>query len=99
YANVGHGRREIADAVHGQLLKLDAYNVFNDYANRPALELADRLAALAPIADARIFLTPGGGDGIETAAKLARRYWALAGQPDRTHLIGRAAGFHGAGGF
>jgi adenosylmethionine-8-amino-7-oxononanoate aminotransferase len=99
YANVGHGRREIADAVHAQLLKLDAYNVFNDYANRPALELADRLAALAPVEDARIFLTPGGGDGIETAAKLARRYWAIEGRPQRTHLIGRTGGFHGAGGF
>ncbi len=99
YSNVGHGRVEIADAVRDQLLKLDAYNVFNDYANRPALELADRLAELAPIDDARIFLTPGGGDGIETAAKLARRYWALEGQPERTHLIGRTGGFHGAGGF
>jgi putrescine---pyruvate transaminase len=99
YSNVGHGRAEIADAVRDQLLKLDAYNVFNDYANRPALDLADRLAELAPIADARIFLTPGGGDGIETAAKLARRYWSVAGQPQRTHLIGRVSAFHGASGF
>jgi adenosylmethionine-8-amino-7-oxononanoate aminotransferase len=99
YSNVGHGRREIADAVRDQLLKLDAYNVFNDYANRPALDLADRLAGLAPIDDARIFLTPGGGDGIETAAKLARRYWSVEGQPERTHLLGRASAFHGASGF
>ncbi len=99
YSNVGHGRPEIADAVRDQLLKLDAYNVFNDYANRPALDLADRLAELAPIADPRIFLTPGGGDGIETAAKLARSYWSVEGQPQRHHLIGRRFAFHGAGGF
>jgi adenosylmethionine-8-amino-7-oxononanoate aminotransferase len=99
YSNVGHGRPEMADAVRDQLLKLDAYNVFNDYANRPALALADRLAALAPVDDARVFLTPGGGDGIETAAKLARRYWAVEGQPERNHLIGRVSAFHGAGGF
>lgn len=99
YSNIGHGRPEMADAVRDQLLKLDAYNIFNDYANRPALELADRLAELAPIDDARVFLTPGGGDGIETAAKLARRYWAIEGRPERTHLIGRVSGFHGAHGF
>jgi len=99
YSNIGHGRAEIADAVRDQLLKLDAYNIFNDYANRPALDLADRLAALAPVPDARVFLTPGGGDGIETAAKLARRYWAVEGRPERNHLIGRASAFHGAGGF
>jgi adenosylmethionine-8-amino-7-oxononanoate aminotransferase len=99
YSNIGHGRPEIADAVRDQLLKLDSYNIFNDYANRPALDLADRLAALAPVPDARVFLTPGGGDGIETAAKLARRYWAVEGRPERNHLIGRASAFHGAGGF
>ncbi|MBS1888578.1 MAG: aspartate aminotransferase family protein [Actinobacteria bacterium] len=99
YVNVGHGRVEIADAVREQLVKLDSYNIFNDYANRPALELADRLAGLAPVADGHVFLTPGGGDGIETAAKLARRFWAVEGAPERNHLIGRASAFHGAGGF
>lgn len=99
FSNVGHGRAEIAEAVHGQLLKLDVYNIFNDYANQPALDLAERLAGLAPVPDARIFLTAGGGDGIESAAKLARRYWAVSGQPRRTHLIGRRNAFHGTHGF
>jgi putrescine aminotransferase len=99
YVNVGHGREEIAAAVADQLRKLDCYSVFNDYANRPALELAERLADLAPVEDARVFLGTGGGDAIETAAKLARRYWDLEGRPERTHLIGRAGAFHGANGF
>ena len=99
YVNVGHGREEIAAAVAAQLRRLDCYSVFNDYANRPALELAERLSELAPVTDARVFLGSGGGDAIETAAKLARRYWHLEGQPQRTHLIGRAGGFHGTYGF
>jgi putrescine---pyruvate transaminase len=99
YVNVGHGREEIAAAVADQLRKLDCYSVFNDYANRPALELAERLSELAPVEDARVFLGTGGGDAIETAAKLARRYWHLEGHPERTHLIGRSGGFHGANGF
>ena len=48
YANAGHGRPEIREAVHRQLAALDAFHAFGDFASRPALELADRLAALAP---------------------------------------------------
>src|SRR3954454_24274982 len=61
YVNLGHGRQEIADAVHRQLGELDAYSIFNDYANEPALELADRLAELAPTPGSKVFLGSGGG--------------------------------------
>jgi len=99
YANVGHGRREIAAAVAAQLERLDAYSTFGDFANEPALRLAERLAALAPVDDARVFLASGGGDGIDTAVKLARRYWSELGQPERTHIISRAGGYHGTHGY
>jgi putrescine aminotransferase len=99
YCNVGHGRPEIAEAVRRQLLRLDAYSTFGDMANRPALELADRLADLAPMPDARIFLTSGGGDSIDTAAKLARLYWGAQGRPRKVHLISRVGGYHGTNGF
>lgn len=98
YSNLGHGRDEIADAVAHQLRTLDAYSIFGDYANEPALELADRLAALAPASGSRVFLGSGGGDMIETAAKLARSYHARKGEPTRVHLIGRAGGYHGTHG-
>ena len=48
---------------------------------------------------ARVFLGSGGGDAIDTAAKLARRYWFELGQPERTLLISRTAGYHGTHGF
>jgi putrescine---pyruvate transaminase len=98
YANVGHGRREIAEAAAAQLAKLEAYSTFGDFANRPALELADRLTDLAPM-PSRVFLTSGGGDSIDTAAKLARRYWFELGQSDRTVVISRTAGYHGTHAF
>jgi len=98
YANVGHGRREIAEAIAGQLSRLEAYSGFGDFANRPALELTARLAELAPM-PARIFLGSGGGDGIDTAAKIARRYWYEQGEPERTVLVSRTAGYHGTHGF
>lgn len=99
YANVGHGRREIADAVAGQLAALDAYHVFGDVANRPALELAERLAGLAPRPGSKVFLTSGGGEAIETAAKLARLVHRVRGEPERRQLISRTAGYHGTHGI
>jgi adenosylmethionine-8-amino-7-oxononanoate aminotransferase len=99
YANVGHGRREIAAAIDRQLYELETYSAFGDFANRPALELAERLCELAPADGWRVFLGSGGGDGIDTAAKLARRYFAAVGQPRRQHLITRAQGYHGTHGW
>jgi adenosylmethionine-8-amino-7-oxononanoate aminotransferase len=99
YVNLGHGRQEIADAVHRQLGELDSYNIFGDYANEPALELARRLADLAPTPGSKIVLGSGGGDMIDSAAKIARRYFAARGMPDRVHLISRTFGYHGTHGF
>jgi adenosylmethionine-8-amino-7-oxononanoate aminotransferase len=79
--------------------ELASYSAFGAFANRPALDLAERLSALAPVDDARIFFGSGGGDAIDTAAKLARRFFAATGQPERVHLIGRTQGYHGTHGL
>jgi putrescine---pyruvate transaminase len=99
YANIGHGRAEVADAVADQMRRLEAYSTFGDFGNRPANELAERLAALAPMDDARVFLASGGGDAVDTAAKIARRHWILRGQPNRAHLISRTQSYHGTHGY
>lgn len=99
YANVGHGRREIAAAVSAQMERIAAYQAFGDFANRPAIELAERLSDLAPGDGWRVFLGSGGGDGVDTAAKLARRYFEAIGEPERKHLISRAHGYHGTHGL
>ncbi|HUA11499.1 MAG TPA: aminotransferase class III-fold pyridoxal phosphate-dependent enzyme [Solirubrobacteraceae bacterium] len=99
YANLGHGRPEIAEAVGRQLRTLDAYSIFADFANEPALELAERLAELAPLPDSRVFLGSGGGDMVDGAAKIARSYFAQRGEAERTYLIGREHGYHGTHGI
>jgi putrescine---pyruvate transaminase len=95
YCNVGHGRREIVDAVASQMAILEAYSIFGDVANRPALEVAEILAARAPMDGAKVFFTSGGGDAIDTAAKLARLYWQVRGEPERVHIISRVGSYHG----
>jgi putrescine---pyruvate transaminase len=95
YANVGYGRTEIARAAAAQLEKLHAYHVFGDFATRPVLDLSDRLAAIAPVPGSKVFLTSGGSDSVDTAAKLARRYFHEIGQPERTVILTRTWAYHG----
>lgn len=99
FTNVGHGRPELAEAAQRQFERLDAYMIFNEFSNEPAAALAERLAGYAPMRDARAFLTSGGGDAIDSASKIARRYWEVEGEPDRQHLISRRDSYHGTHGF
>lgn len=99
YCNVGHGRREIFDAITAQLDRLAAYHVFGDVANPAAIELAEKLSSLAPLRGSKVFLTSGGADSIDAAAKLARLWHAVRGEPARTHLIGREHAYHGTHGI
>jgi adenosylmethionine-8-amino-7-oxononanoate aminotransferase len=95
FCNVGYGRTEIADAAAEQMRRLPAYSTFGDLSNRPAIELAERVAALAPVPDSRVFFTSGGSDSIDTATKMTRRYWHLLGQSDRTLFVTRDKAYHG----
>lgn len=99
YCQVGHGRREIIEAARTQAEVLEAYHTFGDFANPPILALADRLAAMAPVPRSKVFFTSGGSDSVDTAAKMARRYFQLTGQPERTVLITRSWSYHGMHGF
>ena len=95
YCNVGWGRKEIVDASSAQMAELPTYSAFGDIANRPALELAERVAGLAPMSGGKVFLTSGGSDSIDTATKMVRRYWQLLGETERTILIRREHAYHG----
>ena len=83
YCQVGHGRAEIADAVGDQLRTLDAFHAFELFTNPAAERLTGELAALAPMDDARVFLTNSGSEAVDTAMKLSRLFWAWQGRPER----------------
>ncbi|MFP5342309.1 MAG: aspartate aminotransferase family protein [Candidatus Limnocylindria bacterium] len=95
YCAVGYGRTAIADAVAEQLGRLPAYSSFGAYTTEPTIQLAERLAALSPMPDSRVFLGSGGSDGVDTAAKLARRYWDVQGRPEKRVIVSREHGYHG----
>jgi adenosylmethionine-8-amino-7-oxononanoate aminotransferase len=95
YCAAGHGRTEIADAVHRQLAALEAYSCFEPFTNGPADELAERVRELTPIDSARVFFCESGSEAVDTAMKLARLTHALDGHPERTLIISRERGYHG----
>jgi putrescine---pyruvate transaminase len=99
YCNVGHGRAELADVAARQMRELAAYHTFQQFATRPALELAERVASLAPIKRAKVFFGSGGSDMIDFAAKLARRTWQLRGRKDKLTIVTRENAYHGLHGF
>jgi adenosylmethionine-8-amino-7-oxononanoate aminotransferase len=99
YCNVGHGRTAIADAAAAQLASLAAYSNFGAFATAPTLELAERLSALAPMEGSAVFFGSGGSDGVDTAAKLARRYWDALGHRDKRIVVSREHAYHGMHAF
>src|SRR4026207_1735995 len=72
YCNVGWGRTEIGEAAAAQMATLPTYSNFGDTVGPVQLQLADRVAALAPVPGSKVFLTSGGSDSIDTATKMAR---------------------------
>jgi adenosylmethionine-8-amino-7-oxononanoate aminotransferase len=99
HANVGHGRGAIAAAAAEQMARLETYHLFGRFANRPAIELAERVAAAGPIRDARVFWTSGGSDAVELACKLALRYWQHLGRAEKRVLVSREKAYHGLHGL
>ncbi|MBA2624903.1 MAG: aspartate aminotransferase family protein [Acidimicrobiia bacterium] len=95
YCNVGHGRAEIGEAVQQQMGQIAAYHCFERFTNAPADALAERLAALTPMPDARVFFTSSGSEAVESAIKLARLSHHAAGDTERTVVIGRVPSYHG----
>jgi adenosylmethionine-8-amino-7-oxononanoate aminotransferase len=91
---VGHGRTELAEAAARQSEQLAYFPVWS-FAHEPAIRLAARIAALAPGDLNRVFLTPSGGDAVESAIKLARQYWKLVGKPSKHKVISRHLAYHG----
>jgi adenosylmethionine-8-amino-7-oxononanoate aminotransferase len=95
-ANLGFGRREIRDAIVAQLDELPFYNTFRGATHPRAIELSRRLVDLmAADGVAAVHFSSGGSDAVEGALKLARQYWKLKGQGDRTKFISLRQGYHG----
>lgn len=92
--NIGHGRAELGEAAAAQSKELAFYTNWS-YAHPRSIELASRIAELAPGELNRVFFTSGGSEAVESAWKLAKAYHAVQGEPRRHKLVARNLAYHG----
>jgi adenosylmethionine-8-amino-7-oxononanoate aminotransferase len=93
--NVGHGRREIAEAIAEQTTRLAYYPTTRQFSNRPAAELAATLARLTPGDLDYSFFAVSGAEANERAMQMARHYWLATGQPGKHKVLSLQGGYHG----
>jgi len=94
--NVGHGRREIAEAIAEQTVRLAYYPTTRQFSNRPAAELAAKLATIAPGDLTYSMFAVSGSEANERAMQIARHYWLAKGKPGKYKVVSLQGGYHGA---
>ena len=94
--NIGHGRREMADAIAQQVMHMDYYNPFGHTTNAPASILSAKLAEMAPGDLNHVFYGCGGSVANDTAIRLVHYYFNLLGKPNKKKIISRVDGYHGS---
>jgi adenosylmethionine-8-amino-7-oxononanoate aminotransferase len=95
YCNIGHGRKEMAEAIAAQVTTLESYNNFDPFTTEVTDRLCEKLRSLSPMRGNRVFLCSSGSEAVDTAMKLARLAHVQAGHPERTVIISRGRGYHG----
>jgi putrescine aminotransferase len=93
---VGYGRPELVEAARRQLEQLAYYNTFFGTTTEPTAQLVDRLRDWTPGDLDWFAFANSGSEAIDSAVRLVRHYWALAGRPERRIVIGREYGYHGS---
>ena len=94
--NVGHGRREIAEAIAEQTVRLAYYPTTRQFSNRPAAELAAKLASLTPGDLTYSMFAVSGSEANERSMQIARHYWLARGRSGKYKVISFQGGYHGA---
>jgi len=93
---VGYGREELARAAHDQMMELPYYNTFFKTAAAPTIELAAKVSSLLGSHFSHVFFNSSGSESVDTVIRIARYYWQVKGQADRSIIIGRVNGYHGS---
>ena len=93
--NLGHGRREIIDAVKSQLDRLQHVGQYYGHSSTPMVECAMKLAEITPGDLDHFWFTSGGGEATDAAVRLSRRYWSAQGRPEKNKIVSLYMSYHG----
>ena len=92
---LGYGNEEVIQTAAEQMRKLTFSHMFGGKTHPAAMELADKLSAMVPVEDGRVFLGNSGSDANDTQIKLLRYYFDAIGKPEKYKIIARERGYHG----
>ena len=92
---LGYGNRELIDCISEQLAKLSFTHMFGGKTHQPGIDLADKLAAMVPVKDAKVFFGNSGSDANDSHIKLLRYYFNAIGRPEKRKIITRERAYHG----
>ena len=92
--NIGHGVKEVADAVQAQMEQVSFVHS-SHFITQSVIDCAEKLAAFAPEGLGHVYFCSGGSEATEAAAKMARQYWLLQGEPKRSKIVARWQSYHG----
>src|SRR5579884_1457984 len=93
--NIGHGRKELAQAAARQMEQLAFASGYTGSTTLPAVQLGEKLASLTHPSIGHFFFTSGGGESNDSAIKTVRFYWNSLGKPAKTKIIAREHAYHG----
>ncbi|MDA0308402.1 MAG: aminotransferase class III-fold pyridoxal phosphate-dependent enzyme [Proteobacteria bacterium] len=94
--NIGHGRREIIDAITKQLHELDYYSTFYNLTHPLAAELADKITSLAPDNLNHVYFANSGSVANDTAIRILHHYYNRIGKPKKKKILSRIGAYHGS---
>src|SRR5438309_4088271 len=93
--NIGHGRKELADAAAAQMTVLDFASAYSGATNPAAVRLAEKLVKLAYSNTSAVYFTTAGAESNESAFKMARFFWKVRGKPEKVKIFSRIHAYHG----
>ncbi|MGY6254487.1 aspartate aminotransferase family protein [Paraburkholderia caledonica] len=94
--NVGYGQQSIVEAATAQMKKLPYATSYFHFGSEPAIELAQKLASVAPASLQHVYFTLGGSDAVDSAIRFITHYFNATGRPSKKHIIALQRGYHGS---
>jgi len=93
--SLGYGNQELIDASTEQMAKLSYSHMFGGKTHQVGMDLSEKLSAMVPVKDSKIFFGNSGSDANDSHIKMLRYYFNAIGKPEKFKIIARERSYHG----